>query len=116
MTIYGAYDMNNSESAASIMLQIGQLIIGNTIVTTWGVMLMFLLPCSLPIPHLTLTSHTRPETVGHFFQEPTVASPESGRSTGYQVMPRVASTASLAKRERKNSMKSYNTTVTRPTI
>ena len=47
--------MNNSESAASIMLQIGPLTIGNTVVTTWGVMLMFLLPCSLPIPHLTLT-------------------------------------------------------------
>ena len=47
--------MNNCESAASIMLQIGKLTIGNTFVTTWGVMLMFLLPCSLPIPHLTLT-------------------------------------------------------------
>ena len=47
--------MNNSGSAASIMLQIGPLTIGNTVVTAWSVMLMFLLPCPLPIPHLTLT-------------------------------------------------------------
>ncbi|MDD5269520.1 MAG: hypothetical protein PHO08_20840 [Methylococcales bacterium] len=95
--------MNNSEPAASIMLQIGKLTIGNTFVTTLGVMQMFLQPCSLPIPHLTLTGRTRP-------------SPESGRSTGYQVMSKVAGMASLAKRERKNSMKGYKTTVTRPTI
>ncbi|MFA6162647.1 MAG: hypothetical protein WC685_04365 [Methylobacter sp.] len=42
--------MNNSELAVSIILQIGSLTIGNTVVTTWGVMLMFLLTCSLSIP------------------------------------------------------------------
>jgi hypothetical protein len=31
----GAYDMNNIETASSIMLQIGPLPIGNTVVTTW---------------------------------------------------------------------------------
>jgi hypothetical protein len=31
------------------MSQIGPLSIGITFVTTWGVMLMYLLPCSLPI-------------------------------------------------------------------
>jgi len=73
--------MNNSESAASIMSQMGPLTIGNTFVTAWGVMLMFLLPCSLPIspsdidwPHSTLSC--RPL----FPRADTVASPESGRS------------------------------------
>jgi len=43
--------MNKRVPAASIMLQIGLLTIGNiVVVTTWSVMLMFLLPCSLSIP------------------------------------------------------------------
>ena len=42
--------MNNSEPSASIMDQIGPQTIGNAIVTTWGVMSMFILPCLLPIP------------------------------------------------------------------
>ena len=41
--------MNNRESVASIMLQIGPLTIGNTVVSTSGMMLMFMQPCSLPI-------------------------------------------------------------------
>jgi hypothetical protein len=55
--------MNNSESAASIMLQIGPLTIGNTVVTAWGVMLMFLLPCHCLSPYLTLTGLIRPIAV-----------------------------------------------------
>jgi len=46
--------MNNRESAAAVMFHIGPLTIGNTVVTP-GVMLIFLLSCSLPPTYQTLT-------------------------------------------------------------
>jgi len=51
----GAYDINNSESAASIILQIGPLTIGNTIVTTLGCGADVSATLLIAYPYLTLT-------------------------------------------------------------